>query len=712
MSCETIEQLAVIHHEQGHALVGAVAGSGKTRTLIARITHRLKRGQDPRRMLVLMFNRSARDDFEKRLKPACRGIMATPPRVRTFHAFGLDLCKALQDRGLIPPAKLIEKDWELRRIARDVLEQVNLQLDEEDRFDTSNNETLADFLAMVDSIKNTLLLRDDEGFKSLAQKWRYGFTAFEERRLNGVEKFRTFTDLIYDPVMATFEHPDIAAFVANKYDEILVDEFQDVCELQVQLLVSVAGTRAQVVAVGDEDQTIYAFRNARPDYMIHQFEQLFPNTTRYTLSATFRYGHAVALLANHSIRHNTERTDKLCISAAAHQTDLSILLVRDDIGSQVLKALQDWTASGRALSECAILVREYSHAIMAETALVRNDIPYRLVGAPPFFERREVMAMRAAVLTATDSWHLVDTPERKRALLEALLTVPPLFLKRGDQEMLINMAMAEDDPAEALRDAIGNMRSNAKGYAVKRYKLFCDHIDYCRKAGPSFPAARFLDNVVDKLDLPTVFARDASSSAVAREKVHLLTAFIELAKQHQGSLADFREFLEALAVKVGRGSEDDSVLITSIHRSKGLEYPHVVLPELSDERFPADPDQIEDERRLFYVAVTRAIERLTLLAPLDPQLMEWYGKAHYGHPDPSNIKASRFLYEANGRLARDAATAVLAGEAIGTPEQVGLDPQGQQAAYLKRYAEGLQALSNLTPNTPPEPAGPAALSLV
>ncbi len=692
---ETQEQLAVVRHKTGHALVGAVAGSGKTRTLIARIIHNLQMGTDPKRMLVLMFNRSAMEDFERRLRDKTRESILPPPRVRTFHAFGKDVCDALAKAGLIPVARLVSHEYELRKIMREVLEQANAILPDTDRFDTSNNEVLADALAVIDDLKNSMIINVDSLWRQQPSKWRDVFSTWEKRRTQGSDRFRSFTDLMFDPVQYMLDDEKVLQFVTNHYDEVLVDEFQDVNELQVAFLRHIAGTRARVIAVGDEDQCIYGFRAARPEYMTYRFSEVFPGTIRYSLSVTFRYGHEVAILANNSIRHNKHRTDKLCVSAAGNRTRLNVLMTPpSQVQNEVIRALRAWQDSGRRLDECAILLREFSHGSLTETALMKADIPYRLVGAPPFLERREILAMRAALVIAMRAWDSVPSDELKRDMLEAVLTVPPLYIKRSDMDRLIRMAMASHNPHETLLQAVQVMRGTVKGYAGRHYEVFCKHIEFCMSVSPSMPAAEFLLTIIDRLDLATIFMRNEVNHHAAAEKLGLLHAFTSMATKDGLCLADFMALIDMLASKIGRGNEEDSVLMTSIHRTKGLEFPHVIIPELSDACFPSDHDNLEDERRLFYVAVTRAIELLTLLPPQDPLLPVWLKDRHAGSP-PGEIRASRFLYEASPILARDAALAIEQGDDVITPAIIGADIEGWQARTLSRYIDKLSLLESL-----------------
>lgn len=685
----TSEQATVIHHQGKHALVVAVAGSGKTETMVQRIVHLEKNGTDTRRLLILMFNKSAQLDFTKRLKVACTEAGVTVPKVRTFHAFGLSLCNALVEKGLIEPAELIT-DNRIFTIAREILEQVNTELSPDDQFDTGH-DVILEFIDAINMVKETMVLADGKPFP-MAKRWEMAFTAYERRRLDSNLRFRTFTDMLYDPVMAILAHPDIARFVANHYDNIIVDEFQDVNELQVRLLYHVAGHRAAIMAVGDEDQCIYTFRGARPDYMTELFEQTFPETTRYTLSVTFRYGHTLALMANHIIRFNKQRHPKHCLSAREAETNVSLLRASDS-GSAVVNAVKEWQSSGRKLKDCAVLVHDYSHGITSETALMRECIPYQVIGSEPFFDRKEVLALRAAMVFVTNGWNEIEDPKRKAKLLDGFLTVPPLFVKRYQLESQIKRLVAhEGDIGDEMMDVLHQLKGNRTGYRVKRIDTAMDHVRMSCRTLKERPAAQFLLDCIDRLDLYSAFSRPGEEQT-GSEKVHLINEVVEFAKRHGGSVLEFSKYLDEMSLEFAREkSAVDQVLITSIHRSKGLQWPHVLLPELAEAKFPGETEDLEGERRLFYVAITRAQDRLTLVIPNDGKVADWLKNRKPGHPHLHEIVSSRFIYESNLGACRAAAEAIVQKLPLGGVQIFGTSPSPENLELMKSYEKAMAEL--------------------
>lgn len=694
----TREQFVASRHEGSHAAVVAVAGSGKTRTMIERVIYLLQKGADPKRILILMFNKSAQVDFEERLERECFKHGLAKPEVLTFHACGLRVCNDLAKKGLLDKYELETRDWVLHRLIKTVFAQVNANLSPDDQFE-NDAQTVSDAESTIAMVKDSLILEEleeqemlgekkSEGGPPLPARWMAFFSMFEEMRHKA--QLRFFTDLVYDPVMAMLASEETAQFVANRYDHIICDEYQDVCTVQVRFLQHLAGTRAHVMAVGDPDQCIYSWRGAKPEYMSHLFEKCFPGATRYTLSRTFRYGHTVALMANHVIRHNKNRPDTLSVSAAKVDTRLQVIQAGNDPGEAVIMSIREWLNQGRSLREVAVLVREFSHTVHTETALLRHGIDYRIVGAPPFFDRREILSLRAAMAVADNRWEQMEQDEQVLNMMTALFAVPSRYIRSDDLEAALTPLVEKREGINAglLRYAetlLSGKSSNRKLQDLKK------HLTECRNAGGNMNAGAFLNATLRRLDLYTYFSRNLDSNA-ASEQMHQVHQFVLQAERHGGTVREFADSIDELSLRfIEHKSSGDQVLLTSGHRAKGLEWPLVIVPELTDGRFPSiGPDtDLESERRLFYVVATRAIEKLTLVAPRDDLMRDWSAKRMAGFPEKGKMVASRFLYEANLGAAFHAGQAILQGNDPLTHAVLGDPNDVAKASVVKRYVEAL-----------------------
>ena len=646
----TFEQCAAIYHRDGHALVSAVAGSGKSTTLIERIAYLLAHGADARRILVLMFNKSARDDFAARLERRLPAVAR--PAVSTFHSFGMRLCNSLVHSGILPSAKLLATPRECIRFTQGILTTFNAG-----RPDTatlaSGDESLLEYLDIFDLLKGSLYVVGDPppalpiGNNDVLAF----FPVFEQhRKASGV---RFFADLISDPVAAAIASSDVASFIANRYDHIIVDEFQDINEAQIRMLSFLAGDRAQVMAVGDDDQTIYGWRGANPDYMTHLFAERFPGVTTYTIGTSFRYGQAVALMADHVISNNSLRTDKRCLSAENTYTVPHVRLHQSGCGQPVVEELLRWQHAGRLLSEAAILVRHYANALPVEIALHKAAIPYRMVGSAAFVDRTEVVALRGFLQLACGGLGRLSPDGSIEQTLSAMFVTPPLFLRQELACELIESVKYQADDAIGVISSRLSAETRVKPFQKRGWEECMANWLWCSKQRADSPAGAFLDSVYVRFKLFAHLARNNPRIDVANEKVRLLRQLVEVAFAGKHSCQSFLSFLDELSRSMTNPAQTtESVLITSVHRSKGMEWPMVILPDLSDGQFPyctlnSTTDEVEDERRLFYVAMTRARHELVLVAPFDPQLVRWSLDHCHGHPDLRQIKASRFLYEAN-----------------------------------------------------------------
>jgi DNA helicase II / ATP-dependent DNA helicase PcrA len=315
----TDEQTLVVHHDlTSPAKVIAVAGAGKTTTLISRIEHLLVQGVDPSHIGVFMFNKSAQEEFSERLS---KRLMSAghfrSPSVMTFHAFGMKFCRRLEQQGWLSAAKLITDDFSLVKMLREALQRLVRNgekiaiLDEKD--------WLEDVLLFVDQVKAS----DQPAqivFEALGwSNERKFFPALydELEKLRKRNNIRFFADLLSDPYeliseLDEAERVRVRGLVPD-FRYLLIDEFQDINPCQYELLKLLYPAPCQWMIVGDVQQCIYEWRGASPEIMASQFDQDFAGVVTYPLSTSFRFGHAVGLMASSVISENDP--DALVIGA-------------------------------------------------------------------------------------------------------------------------------------------------------------------------------------------------------------------------------------------------------------------------------------------------------------------------------------------------------------------------------------------------------------
>ncbi|WBU41069.1 ATP-dependent helicase [Marinobacter alkaliphilus] len=610
----TDEQRAIITAGYEHAVITAVAGSGKTSTLAWRIRFLLEQGHDPDRMLVLMFNRSARVDFERKLQEVCDRSGLALPEVRTYHAMGLRLYKRFVREGYLPGFSekiLTEQEiafqaWLLtRRLAPEDLA---------DEIRRNKKEFVETATGFIDRVKTGLspaeVVFEELGY---SDKHRYLidlFHSFEQWR-KGQGRI-SYADMLYEPVMAIHQNPPLQRLVGNKMDLILVDEYQDTNEIQHLLLRYVAGDRARVTVVGDPDQTIYEFRGAKPEFILRRFSDEFESPLEQTLRYTFRYGHQVALLANHLICHNTGRKDVMCHSHPSTPATTVDLHRAENDGDQVLRILQQQAPEQN--SQTAILFRVWSQSVPIELKLLAQQVPYRIDAGKGALFSREVQAITALLMVVTGRLKLLPDADRLD-LARLLLRFPHVGLKEPELENLAQFLAAFDGAwHERLLAMDFDALAPMAGRKLRKLGEVLAQLE--RYKGP---VAGLISVYAEHMELYEGIRSLALTHDSAEERIDTVQGFRDYLKGLDLTAEGALDHLKALKQQAGE-KQDHGVLLSTIHRTKGLEWPVVIIPGLQEKYLPYSPRPqddaralLESERRLLYVAMTRTRQALHLI---------------------------------------------------------------------------------------------------
>ncbi|WP_163559096.1 ATP-dependent helicase [Halomonas sp. NO4] len=677
----TAEQRAVVEHGAGHARVAAVAGSGKTTTLVARVWHLLERGVPPSRLLVLMFNRSAREDFQTRLAALAPSEQRLPD-VRTFHSLGHRLTASLTRWGALAPRQLLAADWQVERLLR----QATLAAldDDPERREVALEADTLDALAHFCGLVKAEMIAPAALYErlDLGAECGHFVGAFDHlEHLLADHGLMTYADLLFRPLRALEADAALSARVQGFLDHVIIDEYQDINQAQLRLLATLAGRDAAVMAVGDANQCIYEWRGAHPDTMREHFATTFGPATDYPLSTTFRHGHALALAANHAIAANRRRPDQLCLAAPG--TPATRLVVAAGRAA-LLDALADWRRDGRRLDETCLLVRSWALSVPAQLALLQAGVPFRLAREDRFVFRLPLVQALAGYLRLSRDARLLADP----ALLQRLLEQPTPFVARERLATLARRLATTQHFPERHDPLIADLKPLQRRNLKRRWALLCE-----LPRLSSWPPARLLAHVVERLEADKVLKRAAARRDKGEEDVRLLDVLIEQA----GEVRDLDAFIELLERPVENHAE--GMLITTVHGAKGLEWPLVVLAGANEEDFPhygrdnpLTPERLEEERRLFYVAITRARERLLVLH------------------DGGEHRPSRFIAESAWQECQRV------GERLDEPQATGPPLAVSDPALVGRYLMALGRSLPLEPARRPvaactEPAGGEAFSV-
>lgn len=609
----TLEQQCIVEAEPGHYVVTAVAGSGKTTTLAHRIHYLLNQGYDSRRILVLMFNKAAQVDFNLKLAQLIQPPLIKP-EVRTFHAMGYRLYQRFVQEGYLPAFKkqiLSDKEMQFRLwlLMNQHLESEQLKL-----IKRNKKEHVETCLQFIDAVKCGLQ-PPEIVFEALELKDKYRyvidvFSYFEQWRKQQARI--SYADMLYEPVMAIRRNPELERLVANKMDIVLVDEYQDTNDIQHELLTCIAGNRAKVTVVGDPDQTIYEFRGAKPEYMITGFAKQFSDAKHCSLSYSFRYGHAVALLANHLITHNRERRDLLCKTHNSNPcTQVYLKDTREIVSTLTEMAPDQW-------NDTAVLVRVWSQSVSIELALLAQGLPYQMAGYQGVFHSDEAQSLFAILELASGELKHAEQSYRQHRF-ESLLKFPHVGLGEHDlKEIASALSRYPEKWGVYMMTLIPEDLKKIQYVKLERFARALSVIEKNAK-----PVRQLLRAYVEHTELYDGIRSLSLSVDQGEERVASIQGMLQFVSGLNGSALEVLQQLRHMQQNA-LNRKDEGIHLSTIHRAKGLEWRHVLIPGLQDAIYPyvhqrdavMTKSYLESERRLLYVAMTRAIHSLYLFMPL------------------------------------------------------------------------------------------------
>jgi DNA helicase-2/ATP-dependent DNA helicase PcrA len=650
----TEQQTTIIKEDiNSNFKVVAVPGSGKSTVLVYRIEYIMDQHVHPDNILVIMFNDDATINFRADLKEIDYIHL---PKVKTYHSYAMYLGKQLAKHGyLSKQLTLVTDNIQYNNFYREILTKV-LPINLQRKVNSKTKEVLDDFITFVELVKSTLttpeLIFKIHGYPLERISFIQGFYLSETDRLQSNKQF--FSDLIFDVVSIARKHPECLPLISNKHKVILVDEYQDSNALCHELLKLIAGDRANINVVGDDDQTIYDFTGASPKFLIHKINEDFPQVKHFSLSKTFRYGHSVALLANNVIHNNENRMPKLSISA---RDDLytQIATASYDANSidckqvQLIEQISQWVLNGGKFQDIAILIRNYQFTFGIEIALLRHGLPY-------FISKKNATVLHSK--EATFIFSCVTLLSEKDTLTEdSIRSASHLYLSSFlwgvDKEVLNTVsACIFNEDKESLMDAFSKVKANFKPdvsrVITKRIKALIKTRN-SKNRDSDYLIRRLIKesgliNSIKKFYWKNPLIANVKFKAI----VDLFCSFDKEITQ-TGSIA------YNLKLSNNNGDKLNKIEMTTLHKSKGLSWPLVVMAYCEENILPSvnafrSSDLVEVERRLYFVGITRARNKLVLHIPNCPTFRlacsTYKGKMNKvdyfreGH-------VSRFVYESN-----------------------------------------------------------------
>jgi DNA helicase II / ATP-dependent DNA helicase PcrA len=599
------EQRAAVEHAGGALLVIAGAGSGKTRVLTARVARLLGAGVPPRAILAFTFTNRAAREMRGRIAGAV-GEAARDLWVGTFHATCVRLLRREAEAAGVPRDFAIYDREDQEGVIRGLVRR--LELSEE-------AYRVGAVLGRISDAKNALV--GPAEFERVAggpyEKRLAELYALYQRELatNGA---LDFDDLIARTVALLRDRPDVAERTARRFEHVLVDEYQDTNHAQFRLVQALSAVHGNIFVVGDDDQSIYGWRGADLSNVL-DFERAFPGAAVLRLEQNYRSTATILRAANAVIAHNRARKGKTLWCERGAGARLRFALVGDeaDEARRVRRLLEERVRRGLTLREAAVLYRTNAQSRALETELRQSGIAYEIVGGVSFYQRREVKDLLAYLRLAVNPadavafWRVWNTPRRGlgpavRARVEAVAA------ERG---------LSPLEALRALADEAALAGAAARGATALLGVL--DELTARRDEAVDVLCMRLLEGTGYLRHLEGMGEEDlADRRANVEELVATAGSF---AAAGGGTLSDYLAET-ALLTDADRLSEDaDRVLLLTAHNAKGLEFDTVVVAGLEEGLFPHassldDDAELEEERRLFYVALTRARDEVLLTAAL------------------------------------------------------------------------------------------------
>ncbi|GGJ52011.1 ATP-dependent helicase [Deinococcus roseus] len=630
MNQPTAEQRQIIQHNTGPALVYAVAGAGKTSSLVQRIARLVREGRfRAERILATSFSRESVKDIQQKLSgfPEAGRV-----QVKTLHAVGLAVLKKAVELGILQNFKSeMDSEGTRGRLLAQVLREARLQGMLLDPFDAE------DFMNYVGTCKASLQYADllvwdfpEEALDVVKQAeapqhlphYLPLYQAFE--RLRERENFITFDDMILLAWELSIKHPVLLQDVSGRYDCVLIDEYQDLNLAQSEFVHLLVQNHLNIMALGDDDQTIYSWRGSSPEF-IRTFQQRY-GARKYFITHNFRSRSSQLALARFVIEQNQQREPKpLRLTrgfgglTAVHPVESQFETAR-----HIADQIEQNQKAGFGLKDHAVLVRTYALTPFLETELMQRQIPYRILGGKSFYRRDEVVVL-LNYLRVAQALHQLQTgaklnPVQIRDLRDQFLSVvgaPRRFITRQYvHSLFIRVLQHEEDLLPQVQADSENPNHQRFQAGLQALHFVLDSLT--RMVAYDTPAHTVLDNLLYWTNFEQHLQNTTADPDLAEARMLGVRNLIRYAES-RGNTEDFLQHLDFLAFREGTLEQisDDRVLITTPYRAKGLEWPVVFIPGLNEGTLPTlrsleDPALLEEERRVLYVAITRAREHLHL----------------------------------------------------------------------------------------------------
>ncbi|MGA9666246.1 MAG: UvrD-helicase domain-containing protein [Gallionella sp.] len=593
-------QREAVMHLDSPLLVLAGAGSGKTRVITHKIAYLIEQcGYEPRNIAAITFTNKAANEMRARVGDMLKNTDTKGLVVSTFHSLGMNILRAEARLLGYKPQFSIFDSSDTWKIYSELSNSADKQEIRDMQTQISNWKS-----AFVSPERASVNAGNDEEKLHARIYARYQETL---RAYQAVD----FDDLIHLPVVLFKQHPEALLRWQLKLRYLLVDEYQDTNNCQYQMIKQLADMRGALTVVGDDDQSIYAWRGASIENL-HKLRNDYPKLRVIKLEQNYRSSQRILKVANHLINHNTKVFEKKLWSDHGIGDAIRIYVARDDeheAESVVMKLIAHKFEHRTRFSDYSILYRSNHLSRAFEEQLRAQRVPYSVSGGTSFFERAEIKDITAYL-------RLIANPDDDPAFIRAITTP-----KRG-----IGNTTLEQLGSHAGERHISLFEAAFEPYLQREIQprqyeelvLFCNFINRIQDRADKDPCAELLDELLRAINYET-WLYDTHDPRQAQSKWSNVEDFIgwlkRKAEADEKSLIEMVQTVALINMLEGKDQEPDAVSLSTLHAAKGLEFPHVFIVGAEEDILPfrnSDEKQIEEERRLMYVGITRAERSLQI----------------------------------------------------------------------------------------------------
>lgn len=623
-----MQQQAVFCTE-GPLLILAGAGSGKTTVLVNRIAYILQSELcKPWQILAITFTNKAAGELKERI---CNAVPEGGSDIwaATFHSTCARILRRYGDRIGFTSHFTVYGTDDQKKLVKDILKQLNY-----DEKMLPVKRVLNEISKAKDEMLTPQEMLKRAGYDNLKQSVAKVYEIYQSR-LKTADAM-DFDDMLCKTVELFQKCPDILEFYQNQFKYIMVDEYQDSNKVQYKFVSMLAAKYGNICVVGDDDQSIYKFRGATIENIL-SFENTFKGAKMIRLEQNYRSTQNILNAANGVISNNTMRKGKTLWTenAVGDKIEVHTSDSERDEAQFIAKTILDGVADGRKFSDFAILYRMNAQSNSIEQALSRSGIPHRVIGGRRFYDREEIRDMVAYL-------QVINNPHDD-VRLGRIINVP----KRGIGATTLEKA---SEIAAGLGESIYSVIKDADVYpqlsrAATKLKSFVALIDGLMEAEQSgdYSLAELYNLILEHTDYEKYLKTEKDNPDVRIENIEELSSNIIKFEEDYAEEASLSNFLEEISLQTdidNYDAEADSSVMMTLHSAKGLEFPVVFIAGLEEGVFPSiatmmNPDELNEERRLAYVGITRAKEKLYITKAKSRMLM--------GHT--SYNKVSRFVNE-------------------------------------------------------------------